>query len=301
MDIRSKRYGYAFDYLKKLYLRRYRMINSYIESLFALQKKSPYIDIPLSLLKWIDFIIAFEEDFLSRRSIIEGKSICLSMYSIYKAAGITRIILYPYRMKKEEILKAKDKGIDLIVRIDEEKAVLNPEKERLKKRKFYYVLSTEEFPQYERLSLKDSKNILVCSSAINNSSNWISLPFEYNKPRTTALLHPSLERAGWLSVVRGKVYTRIKFIKILFYLVCVFKIYRERKLKGGAKDQRKVASSVPRWKEKCWRKSILAYLSVAGWGQGISSFVFQRGVAAGAFLPTLSSSSLEKRLRHLHL
>jgi len=63
-------------------------------------------------------------------------------------------------------------------------------------------------------------------------------------------------------------------------------------LKGGAKDQRKVASSVPRWKEKCWRKSILAYLSVAGWGQGISSFVFQRGVAAGTFLPTLPSSSL---------
>ncbi|RKY40804.1 MAG: hypothetical protein DRP76_01155, partial [Candidatus Omnitrophota bacterium] len=306
MDIRSKRYGYAFDYLKKLYLRRYRMINSYIESLFALQKKSPYIDIPLSLLKWIDFIIAFEEDFLSGRSIIEGKSICLSMYSIYWAAWITGITLYPYRMRKEEILEAKDKGIDLIVRIDEEKAVLNPEKERLKKRKFYYVLSTEEFPQYERLSLKDSKNILVCSSAIDNSSNWISLPFEYNKLRTTPLLRPFLKRAGWLSVIRGKVYTRIKFIKILFYLVCAFKIYRGRKLKGGAKDQRKVASSVPRWKEKCWRKSILAYLSVAGWGQGISSFVFQRGVAAGTFLPTLSSSSLENeklsiRIRRIDL
>ncbi|OQX87347.1 MAG: hypothetical protein B6D55_03685, partial [Candidatus Omnitrophica bacterium 4484_70.2] len=596
IDIRSKSYGYAFDYLKNLYLRRYKMINSYIESLFALQKKYSYV----SLLKWIDFIIAFEEDYSSKRSIIRGKgrgkSICLSMYSIYKAAYITGITLYPYGMRKEEILKAKDKGIDLIVRIDEKKALLNPEKEELKEDS-YYVLSTKEISHQAKLPQEEMEAIRVCSSAIDNSldkeefqkmvglavnlvTNFLKLNerekrrvisnfvkgflnssyeevkrlclvslldisrmdrelvldevykegigirenmlqarlsylikeiilqskevslqeklncanrlyldlviYKFMKERLTkeefltrineefkimedkirdfsymfydqtleliflfSKTSPLLEGLSYegfieikedikislkdtrsieevlailsfmyqLKIMKNnqlnllinifnekeenlkkeikfikeiftiykfnftffsyqyifwisfsfeynKFYTQREFLKILFYLVCAFKIYRERKkirekakkegsvlleiesdkniaqefadvvsryfqenrvrekrkiiyggfekikelflqrksyilssssislissdLRGGAKDQRKVAYPLPRWKEKCWRKSILAYLSVAGWGQGISSFVFQRGVAAGAFLPAPS-------------
>jgi len=41
--------------------------------------------------------------------------------------------------------------------------------------------------------------------------------------------------------------------------------------------------SVPRWERRYWGENIPAYLAVAGWGQDISSLIFQRGVADWSF------------------